>query len=82
MPVPSPPPRAPDDALVQMRRARDLADRAYAEQLDLDRLAAAAGLSQLHFLRLFRVTYGLTPAQYRVAAPATGSCSSSTRDTP
>ncbi len=62
--MPSPPHRAPDDVLVHLRRARDLADRAYAEQIDLDRLAAAAGLSKYHFLRLFRATYGRTPAQY------------------
>lgn len=50
--------------LVHLRHARDLADRAYAEQLGLDRLAATAGLSKYHFLRLFRATYGRTPAQY------------------
>ncbi|MEO7753298.1 MAG: AraC family transcriptional regulator [Terracoccus sp.] len=62
--MPSPPQRAPDDVLVHLRRARDLADRAYAERVDLERLATAAGLSKYHFLRLFRATYGLTPAQY------------------
>ncbi|EWT02967.1 AraC family transcriptional regulator [Intrasporangium oryzae NRRL B-24470] len=56
--------RAPGDVLVHLRRARDLADREYAEPLDLDRLAAAAGLSKYHFLRLFKVTYGVTPAEY------------------
>jgi len=56
--------RAPDDVLKHLRRARDLADREYAGGVDLDRLAAAAGLSKYHFLRLFRATYGLTPAQY------------------
>ena len=34
------------------------------QPLDLDRLAAAAGLSKYHFLRLFRATYGVTPAEY------------------
>lgn len=48
--------RAPGDVLVHLRRARDLADRHYAEPLDLDALAAAAGLSKYHFLRLFRAT--------------------------
>ncbi len=56
--------RAPGDVLVHLRRARDLADRAYAEELDLSQLAAAAGLSKYHFLRLFTATYGLTPAEY------------------
>lgn len=57
-------PRAPDDVLAHLRRARDLIDRSYAEPLDLDRLAAVAGLSKYHFLRLFRSTYGTTPADY------------------
>jgi AraC-like DNA-binding protein len=56
--------RAPDDMLVHLRRARDLADRDYAAPLDLDRLAAAAGLSKYHFLRLFKATYGMTPGEY------------------
>ncbi len=56
--------RAPGDVLVHLRRARDLVDRAFAEPLDLDRLAATAGLSKYHFLRLFKATYGLTPAAY------------------
>ena len=58
------PDRAPDDVLVHLRRARDEADRAYAGEVDLDRLAAVAGLSKFHFLRLFRSTYGMTPGDY------------------
>ena len=50
--------------LAHLRRARDLADRQYAQPLDLEGLAAAAGLSKYHFLRLFKATYGLTPAEY------------------
>jgi AraC-like DNA-binding protein len=54
----------PDELLAHLRRARDLADRHYAEPLDLDRLAEAAGVSKWHFLRCFSETYGLTPAAY------------------
>jgi AraC-like DNA-binding protein len=56
--------RAPTDLLVHLRRARDLADRNYAEPLDLDALAAAAGVSRFHFLRSFAATYGKTPSAY------------------
>jgi AraC-like DNA-binding protein len=56
--------RVPEDLLVHLRRARDLADREYAEPLDLDGLAAAAGVSKYHFLRCFAATYGKTPALY------------------
>ncbi len=50
--------------LVHLRRARDHVDRHYREPLDLDTLAAVAGLSKYHFLRLFRRTYGRTPGAY------------------
>jgi AraC-like DNA-binding protein len=58
------PARAPGDVLVHLRRARDHADRHYADPLDLGQLAAVAGLSKYHFHRLFAVTYGRTPAAY------------------
>lgn len=54
----------PEPLLVHLRRARDLADRHYADRLDLDALAAAAGVSKFHFLRCFTATYGKTPAHY------------------
>ncbi|WP_405134544.1 helix-turn-helix transcriptional regulator [Nocardia sp. NBC_01388] len=53
-----------EELLPHLRRARDLADRHYAEPLDLDGLAAAAGVSKYHFLRCFAATYGKTPALY------------------
>jgi AraC-like DNA-binding protein len=60
----APPARAPGDVLVHLRRARDHADRHYADPLDLEQLAAVAGLSKYHFHRLFAATYGRTPAAY------------------
>ncbi len=56
--------RVPDHALVQLRRARDHADRHFAEPLDLDHLASVAALSKYHFHRLFTATYGRTPAAH------------------
>lgn len=56
--------RASSGLLVHLRRARDLADRSYAEPLDLTTLARAAGVSRFHFLRSFAAAYGHTPAQY------------------
>ncbi|MEV6135149.1 AraC family transcriptional regulator [Nocardia sp. NPDC051990] len=52
------------DLLPHLRRARDLADRNYAEPLNLDELSAAAGVSKYHFLRAFAAVYGVTPAAY------------------
>lgn len=54
----------PVDLLPHLRRARDLADRNYAEPLDLTALASAAGVSKYHFLRCFAAEYGETPMQY------------------
>lgn len=45
-------------------RARDLADARYFEHLDVDDLAAAAGLSRAHFSREFRRAFGEPPHIY------------------
>ena len=45
-------------------RAKDLADARYAERLDVDDMAAAAGLSRAHFSREFRRAFGETPHVY------------------
>lgn len=58
------PRQAPADVLVQLRRAKDHADRHFAEPLDLSTLAAVATLSRFHFQRLFTATYGMSPAAY------------------
>jgi transcriptional regulator GlxA family with amidase domain len=56
--------RVPGDLLVHLRRARDHADRHFAEPLDLGALAAVAGLSKFHFQRVFTATYGVSPAAH------------------
>lgn len=53
-----------NDLTVHLRRARDLADRRYAEALDLATLASAAGVSKYHFARCFAKTFGETPMRY------------------
>ena len=50
--------------LAHLRRARDHIDRHYREPLDLDQLAAVAGVSKYHFVRSFEATYGETPIRY------------------
>jgi transcriptional regulator GlxA family with amidase domain len=56
--------RAPGDMLVHLRRAKDHADRSFAQPLSLDEMATVACMSKYHFLRLFRATYGVTPMAY------------------
>ncbi|HVD52074.1 MAG TPA: AraC family transcriptional regulator [Candidatus Udaeobacter sp.] len=56
---------APDvERLANLRAAKDLMDRSYAEALDLDAIAREAGYSRFHFIRAFRGTYGQTPRDY------------------
>jgi AraC-like DNA-binding protein len=50
--------------VIHLRRARDLMDRRYAEDLDLRQMADAAGFSRFHFLRSFKDAFGETPAAY------------------
>ncbi len=64
MAVSAPPRRAPGDVLVHLRRARDHIDRHFAEPIDLESLAAVAGISRFHFQRLFTATYGVSPAAH------------------
>jgi AraC-like DNA-binding protein len=47
-----------------MLRARDAMDRAYAEPLDVRALASIAHVSEAHFIRTFRATFGETPHRY------------------
>jgi AraC-like DNA-binding protein len=47
-----------------LTRARDLADRRYADPLTVDDLAAAAHLSRAHFSREFKRAFGESPYSY------------------
>jgi transcriptional regulator GlxA family with amidase domain len=47
-----------------MLRVRDVMDRAYAQPLDVPALARIAHVSQAHFTRTFRATFGETPHRY------------------
>jgi AraC-like DNA-binding protein len=40
-------------------------DRSYAQPLDIAALAAVAYVSESHFIRTFRATFGETPHRYR-----------------
>jgi transcriptional regulator GlxA family with amidase domain len=47
-----------------MLRARDAMDRGYRDELDIAALAAIACVSQAHFIRTFKTTFGETPHRY------------------
>jgi len=48
----------------RMLRARDAMDRTFAEPLCIPRLARIAEVSEAHFIRTFRATFGETPHRY------------------
>jgi AraC-like DNA-binding protein len=48
----------------RMLRARDAMDRAYGQPLDIPALAQVASVSEAHFIRTFRATFGETPHRY------------------
>ncbi|WP_431929178.1 helix-turn-helix domain-containing protein [Amycolatopsis tucumanensis] len=48
----------------RMLRARDAMDRAYAQPLDVAALARMVHVSEAHFIRTFRATFGETPHRY------------------
>ena len=56
--------RAVEESNRRMLRARDAMDRAYAQPLDIASLARIAHVSQAHFIRTFRATFGETPHRY------------------
>lgn len=47
-----------------MLRARDAMDRQYADPLDVPTLARIAHVSESHFIRTFKATFGETPHRY------------------
>ena len=48
----------------RLSRAMDVLRSGFCGEISLDQLAAEACLSKYHFLRLFRIAYGLSPYQY------------------
>src|SRR5215471_10518085 len=56
--------RAVEEQNRRLLRARDAMDRTYAQPLDVPRLARIAHVSEAHFIRTFRATFGETPHRY------------------
>jgi AraC-like DNA-binding protein len=56
--------RSVEECNRRMLRARDAMDRMFAEPLSVPRLARIAEVSEAHFIRSFRATFGETPHRY------------------
>ena len=56
--------RATEESNRRMLRARDAMDRTYAQPLDVPALARIAFVSEAHFIRTFKQTFGETPHRY------------------
>jgi len=55
---------AKDDLTGQIIRAKRFMDQAHANKIGLDEVAREACISKFHFIRLFKLYYGITPNQY------------------
>jgi AraC-like DNA-binding protein len=55
---------AAEDSNRRLLRARDAIDGGYADPLDVRTLARIAHVSEAHFIRTFRATFGETPNRY------------------
>jgi AraC-like DNA-binding protein len=56
--------RAVEESNRRLLRARDAMDRDFAEPLEISTLARIAYVSEAHFIRTFRATFGETPHRY------------------
>ena len=56
--------RAVEESNRRLLRARDAMDRTYAQPLDVPTLARIAHVSEAHFIRTFKDTFGETPHRY------------------
>ena len=56
--------RAAEESNRRLLRARDAMDRDFAEPLDIQALARIAHVSEAHFIRTFRATFGEPPHRY------------------
>ena len=56
--------RAVEESNRRLLRARDAMDRTYAQPLDVPSVARIAHVSEAHFIRTFRSTFGETPHRY------------------
>src|SRR5882757_10891485 len=53
-----------DELSRQIVLAKEYMSRHFSEPLDLEGIAGRAYISKFHFLRLFKLHYGMTPHQY------------------
>src|SRR5437763_13263448 len=56
--------RAVEELNRRMLRSRDAIDRTYAYPLDVRALAGVASVSEAHYIRTFKATFGETPHRY------------------
>lgn len=53
-----------EDIYRRLATARDYIHSNYEKAIDLDDISIETGMSKFHFLRMFRIFYGITPYQY------------------
>jgi transcriptional regulator GlxA family with amidase domain len=66
--------RSVEECNRRMLRARDAMDRTFAEPLCIPQLARIAEVSEAHFIRTFRATFGETPTAISSAGASSARC--------
>lgn len=54
----------PEYQYEQVRKSKKFMEDRYSEKINLEGLAQEACMSRFHFIRIFRLVYGMTPRQY------------------
>lgn len=54
----------PEYHYVQVRQSKAFMEKYLSEQIELEKIAAAAFMSRFHYIRVFQNVYGITPRQF------------------
>lgn len=54
----------PEHHYIQVRQSRTFMEQCLSEKIELEKIAAAAFMSRFHYIRIFKLVYGLTPREY------------------
>lgn len=54
----------PEHHYIQIRQSKAFMEKYHSEKIELEKIAAAAFMSRFHYIRIFKLVYGLTPREY------------------
>lgn len=54
----------PEYYYIQVRQSKAFMEQNLSEKIELEKIAAAAFMSRFHYIRIFKLVYGVTPREY------------------